>query len=214
MQLFASWQEASRKDVERAFGVIQRKFQILKREIEQWFLSDIKNIVQATIILHNTMVEHRIENDEFESDNFYEYDGNIDSNIGINEEGSDIDEDNVVKEVAELEANYRMEQLYYKGAAVNVAAQQHDNLQKWFSHHQQVALRHWRASQMTMDYLGEWHTHPESNPSPSLLDMSEWKKICKVQKRPMVFAILGWSGDIWLGLSSGEVVSQCVVAEC
>lgn len=81
-------------------------------------------------------------------------------------------------------------------------------------HHQQLALHHWRASQMTMDYLGEWHTHPESNPSPSSLDMSEWKKICKVQTRPMVFVILGWSGDIWLGLSSGEAISQCVIAEC
>ena len=27
-RIFASWQEASRKDIERAFGVIQRKFQI------------------------------------------------------------------------------------------------------------------------------------------------------------------------------------------
>lgn len=81
-------------------------------------------------------------------------------------------------------------------------------------HHQQVALSQWRASQMTVDYLGEWHTHPESSPSPSSLDVSEWKKICKVQARPMVFAILGQSGDIWLGASFGEAISLCVIAEC
>ena len=65
-RIFASWQEASRKDIERAFGVIQRKFQIQKRELEQWFLSDIKNMVQTTVILHNEMVEHRIKNNELE----------------------------------------------------------------------------------------------------------------------------------------------------
>ena len=80
------------------------------------------------------------------------------------------------------------------------------------SYHQQMALRQWHASQMTMDYLGEWHTHPESNPSPSLLDISEWKKISKQQARPMVFAILGVSGDIWLGVSFGELTTQCVIA--
>lgn len=80
-------------------------------------------------------------------------------------------------------------------------------------HHQQVALRQWRASQMTMDYLGEWHTHPESNPSPSSLDISEWKKIGKERASPMVFAILGWSGAIWLGLSCGDAISQCALTE-
>jgi len=33
---FAGWQEAARKNVERAFGVLQQKFQILCRPLEKW----------------------------------------------------------------------------------------------------------------------------------------------------------------------------------
>jgi len=57
---YASWQEASRKSIERAFGVFGRKFQIAVRKIEQWYVSDIKDIVEACIILHNMIVEERM----------------------------------------------------------------------------------------------------------------------------------------------------------
>lgn len=79
-------------------------------------------------------------------------------------------------------------------------------------HHQQVALEQWRASEKTMDYLGEWHTHPEINPSPSGMDISEWTKITSRQPRPMVFMILGISGEIWLGISINKVLLKCEVA--
>jgi hypothetical protein len=57
-EMYARWQESSRKDVERSFGVLQRKFQILKTAVEQWFLEDIGRIVKSCIILNNMMVEH------------------------------------------------------------------------------------------------------------------------------------------------------------
>jgi len=44
---FAKWQESSRKSIERAFGVLQRKFQILVRKIEQWYVEDIKKIIES-----------------------------------------------------------------------------------------------------------------------------------------------------------------------
>jgi hypothetical protein len=50
---YASWQEASRKSIERAFGVFGRRFQIVVRKVEQWYISDIKNIVDCCVILHN-----------------------------------------------------------------------------------------------------------------------------------------------------------------
>jgi integrative and conjugative element protein (TIGR02256 family) len=87
----------------------------------------------------------------------------------------------------------------------------------WFSrspsYHQQVAIRQWQASGMTMDYLGEWHTHPETIPSPSSLDLLEWGKICRKRPSAMVFAIVGWSGDIWLGVSQGNAIAQCQLVE-
>jgi integrative and conjugative element protein (TIGR02256 family) len=78
--------------------------------------------------------------------------------------------------------------------------------------HQQIALQQWRASEKTMDYLGEWHTHPEINPSPSGMDINEWAKITNRQPKPMVFMILGLTGTIWLGLSVNHVLIKCNTA--
>ena len=58
---YASWQESSRKSIERAFGVFGRKFQIIVRKIEQWFVYDIKDIVETCVILYNMIVEERIK---------------------------------------------------------------------------------------------------------------------------------------------------------
>jgi Plant transposon protein len=69
---YASWQEGARKDIERAFGVLQRKFAVLRRPFEQWHVESIKDIVYTTLILHNWMVTERVHNDEQEHGNFYD----------------------------------------------------------------------------------------------------------------------------------------------
>ena len=69
---YATWQEASRKDIERAFGVMQRKFHILVRDFEYWFVPEIERIVLSCIILHNMMVEARLERLEDESIDWYD----------------------------------------------------------------------------------------------------------------------------------------------
>jgi Plant transposon protein len=74
-KVYAAWQEGSRKDIERAFGVLQRKFHVLTKPIEYWFIEEINHIVNATIILHNMMVAHRIDSDEIDSADFYESPG-------------------------------------------------------------------------------------------------------------------------------------------
>ena len=43
--------------------------------------------------------------------------------------------------------------------------------------HKAIALSRWTASQGTVRYLGEWHTHPEDYPHPSGLDRSEWNRL-------------------------------------
>jgi integrative and conjugative element protein (TIGR02256 family) len=41
-------------------------------------------------------------------------------------------------------------------------------------------------------YLGEWHTHPERNPTPSGLDVVEWKDLMKLNLGiPHIFIICG-----------------------
>ncbi|WP_367398706.1 Mov34/MPN/PAD-1 family protein [Burkholderia multivorans] len=43
---------------------------------------------------------------------------------------------------------------------------------------QKIALDLWKADRETMDYLGEWHIHPEAVPTPSSIDTGELRKIC------------------------------------
>jgi hypothetical protein len=54
---FVKMQEAHRKDVERAFGVLQIKFQVLVKPSQQWNVNNMRSIILCCIILHNMMVE-------------------------------------------------------------------------------------------------------------------------------------------------------------
>ena len=54
---FTKCQEGARKDVERAFGVLQARFEILKNPVRQWDLGTIEDIMIACIILHNMIIE-------------------------------------------------------------------------------------------------------------------------------------------------------------
>lgn len=53
---FAAAQEALRKDVERAFGVLQARFAIVARPIKLWTLQKIGDVMKCCIILHNMII--------------------------------------------------------------------------------------------------------------------------------------------------------------
>ena len=50
-------QEAARKDVERAFGVLQSRWAIVRGPARSWYKKNIKDIMYTCIILHNMIVE-------------------------------------------------------------------------------------------------------------------------------------------------------------
>ena len=54
---FAAAQESARKDVERAFGVLQAHFAIVRGPAPFWDQKVLKNIMTACIIVHNMIVE-------------------------------------------------------------------------------------------------------------------------------------------------------------
>ncbi|XP_028118240.1 uncharacterized protein LOC114315831 [Camellia sinensis] len=56
-QLFVRMQEACRKDVERAFGVLHARFNIIKVPARGWSDDDLYYIMKTCIILHNMIIE-------------------------------------------------------------------------------------------------------------------------------------------------------------
>lgn len=53
----------------------------------------------------------------------------------------------------------------------------------------------WQQSQGTVNYFGEWHTHPEAVPTPSCVDRRDWRKIARqvnVESSHLYFAIVGF----------------------
>jgi hypothetical protein len=138
-RMYSRWQEGCRKDVERAFGVVRRKFQVLKRPLEWWFLNDIKQIVETCIILHNMMVEVRITRDEQEDSNLYFYD--LDESI--NERIIDKVSEDVERAQAELDLIRRMDAEYYDGEAINMTEIEDDNKKAFFSFHHKCCLKRW-----------------------------------------------------------------------
>ena len=56
-KLFAKYQEGCRKDIERAFGVLQARFKIIREPARLWDISDLAIIMRSCIILHNMIVE-------------------------------------------------------------------------------------------------------------------------------------------------------------
>ena len=59
--------------------------------------------------------------------------------------------------------------------------------------HRAVAQRMWRASGGIVRYLGDWHTHPEDDPSPSGIDLREWHQLALLRNdgRPALSVIVG-----------------------
>lgn len=76
------------------------------------------------------------------------------------------------------------------------------------THHQRVVLRRWKESGETMDYVGEWHTHPEDYPSPSGVDLKYWREIAQASSNPTVFLIVGRVSN-WCGVGLGTKLA-CV----
>ena len=56
-KLFAQAQEANRKDVERAFGVLQARFAIVRGPARFFHVETLQDIMKACVILHNMIVE-------------------------------------------------------------------------------------------------------------------------------------------------------------
>lgn len=80
---FTHWQESIRKDIERAFGVLQARWGILTKPGRVWQKQFLDDIVSCCVILHNMIIEderHLHQAGDFENNYQIEYDdleGNV-----------------------------------------------------------------------------------------------------------------------------------------
>ncbi|XP_033128723.1 uncharacterized protein LOC103871690 [Brassica rapa] len=82
--LFAQNQEAVRKDVERAFGVLQARFAIVKNPALCWDKVKIGKIMRACIILHNMIVENERDTfSHFDVSGYQQGEGNGSSHVDM-----------------------------------------------------------------------------------------------------------------------------------
>ena len=85
---FAGWHEAARKDIERAFGVLQSTRHLWASPIEKWDEVKIQHMVISCLIIHNMMVEERLDHGDGISGDYFN-DGN---NNETDEDGNLLDE--------------------------------------------------------------------------------------------------------------------------
>lgn len=60
--------------------------------------------------------------------------------------------------------------------------------------HQAAIDEAWASTTGRIHYLGEWHTHPESNPTPSRTDIDDWRRRVRTDRFDadfLVFVIAG-----------------------
>lgn len=64
-------------------------------------------------------------------------------------------------------------------------------------HHQKAVDDAFKRSNGEWHYLGEWHTHPEDVPKPSMTDYNSWHKNL-TSSDPLILIIAGRT-DFWVG---------------
>jgi len=62
--MFSSKQEGKRKDIERAFGMLQARFHILTRPCKLWSRDAMYSVMKTCVILHNIILDYEKENSQ------------------------------------------------------------------------------------------------------------------------------------------------------
>ena len=65
-----------------------------------------------------------------------------------------------------------------------------------------IINKKWRKSKGVINYLGEWHTHPEVKPTPSIIDIKLLNDCVKnnlMEYRELFMIIVGTEGHFYIG---------------
>jgi hypothetical protein len=104
-------------------------------------VSDIKDIVEACIILHNMMVEERMNRDEAEDRSWYDY-----KEEEMEEQERDALDpamEHVLRQDAEMQLHRRLQKAFYDGPAINIDDINYQRKQQLFNLRQEAINRRW-----------------------------------------------------------------------
>jgi integrative and conjugative element protein (TIGR02256 family) len=76
---------------------------------------------------------------------------------------------------------------------------------------QEIVTCLWEQSGGEIVYLGEWHTHPERNPSPSPRDKDMIRSMfndTKMETNSLILTIVGLEGR-WVGVQDRQGLTRC-----
>jgi integrative and conjugative element protein (TIGR02256 family) len=74
------------------------------------------------------------------------------------------------------------------------------------AHHQIAVDDAFRSSSGRLQYLGEWHTHPEDSPLPSPTDLGTWQRHLIADQEKMVMLIVGRK-EVWVAKKEGRIIT-------
>ena len=78
--------------------------------------------------------------------------------------------------------------------------------------HRIRALREWLISRRTIDWIGEWHTHPGGRAAPSFIDLQTWRQLARHQAKPMIILIFS-DRDMYAGIHDGKEICKLALIE-
>lgn len=78
------------------------------------------------------------------------------------------------------------------------------------SDHQIIVDNYWKASRGYINYLGEWHTHPEKIPKSSSIDLESWMRNLKLNKNEILSHIYIIVGMVEIGVWQGVKESKTI----
>jgi integrative and conjugative element protein (TIGR02256 family) len=74
--------------------------------------------------------------------------------------------------------------------------------------HRQIAQRRWQESNGLIGYLGEWHSHPEPNASPSRKDIIELAQVSRRLKADLISVVVGYYGGTVMFAHNGRMLDR------
>lgn len=92
----------------------------------------------------------------------------------------------------------------------------------WFSRNRDVAQKEidnqWKKSGEIINYMGEWHTHPYKNPTPSLVDKNLMRKLIRDGSnvwKHLFMIIVGLERSLYIGVwdakYKGKIIHERII---